>query len=188
MDDTEDDAAPLLQSQPVSRTSDADQENAEHYAFAPTHPPLVTIRDTLYDSAALREEIHRFLEANWQGYKIDTHGTYAIGVELLHRQFRKVVESAIETALEEAGHSLYDVKIALRRAKLSNPTGDDSGVLSLLAAAFEYNTFAELLREKYEEKKREIAKEKKQRLEKYQAAGGRTMSQKHHLPEHIRHE
>ena len=80
------------------------------------------------------------------------------------------------------------MQIALRRARLSNPTGDDSGVVSMLAAAFEFDTFAELLREKYEEKKRAIAHEKRQRLEKYQAAGGRRTSQKHILPEHIEHE
>ena len=188
MGDTAEGLASAPQSQDGSRDPAAEREIAEDYGFAPIYPPLETIRETLYDSAALQDEIDRFLEANWQGYKKNQHGTFAIGVELLHRRFRKVVERVVETALENAGYSLHDVQIALRRARLSNPTGDDSGVVSMLAAAFEFDTFAELLREKYEEKKRAIAHEKRQRLEKYQAAGGRRTSQKHLLPEHIEHE
>ena len=172
---------------PVSRLSDAEQEIAEHYCFAPTHAPLKVIRDTLYDSPVLRNAIEAFLEKNWQGFKIDVHGTYSVGVEVLHRQFRKLVEKGIEAALDQAGYSLHDVQVALRRAKLTHPTGDDAGITSVLAASFEFNTFACLLNEKVAEKKRALLLEKKQRIEKYQAAGGRKVNQKRHVPEHIEH-
>ena len=183
-----DDATTPPPSRPVSSMSDLGQDMSEKYCFDPTYAPLKVIRDTLYDSATLRNTVEDFLEEHWQGYKIDVHGTYAIGVELLHRQFRKLVEKSIETALDEAGYSLHDVRIALRRARLTNPTGDDAGITSVLAATFEFDTFVSLLREKHEEKKEAIVLEKRRRIEKYQAAGGRKLSQKHHVPEHIQHD
>ena len=103
-------------SRPVSRLSDADAEQdiaeqdiAEHYCFAPTHAPLKVIRDTLYDSPELCNAIEAFLEKNWQGFKIDVHGTFSVGVEVLHRQFQRLVEKGIEAALDEAGYSQHDL-------------------------------------------------------------------------------
>ena len=59
MGDTAEGLASAPQSQDGSRDPAAEREIAGHYSFAPIYPPLETIRETLYDSAALQDEIDR---------------------------------------------------------------------------------------------------------------------------------
>ena len=170
---------------PTRTSNRSDTEIAENFRCKPKTDEMMVIRDHLYDSSELQNEIEHFLETNWQKYKVDVHGTFSLGMDSLHRKFKKMVEKSFESALHKAGFQLEDFKVAMRRAKLKNPTGDDACMLSILRAVFEFDTFTRLLKEKHTEKRQAIALEKKQRMEKYHAAGGGKMKKRHILPDHF---
>lgn len=183
--DKEELAHKTLEQSPTRPSNSSDLELAEHFRCEPLYGEMRCIRDHLYDSSELQDRIEDFLETNWQKYKVDVHGTYALGMDSLHRKFNKMVEKSFEAALLKEGFKLEEFQIAIKRAKLKNPTGDDACILSILRAAFEFDTFTRLLKEKNIEKRQAIAQEKKQRMEKYHQAGGKKRKKRHNVSENL---
>ena len=77
------------------------------------------------------------------------------------------------------GFSTHDITVAMRRSLLSEPTGDDAIVISLLNAAFDFRTFATMMESKHNDDKRAADAKKRAKMAKYHAAGGKKHDKKH---------